>query len=172
MRTRLRYAVVPVAAALLLAGCGRPGTAATVDGRRITDAQVAAMVADLTKLNGSPATPQSAINSMVVSHAVLELATEAGVGVSEQQGRDLLDATVTQAGGTPWDYSEEILLAAQMEVAVQKADTELSDQIGDAVAALDVTVNPRFGTWDPTAGVQDPSWPWLISGDADAEAAG
>lgn len=173
-RTRVvRLAVVPLALALLLGGCGRPGTAAVVDGERITDAQLATLVADLERLtaptpDAAPVAPSIALATFVQGPTIEEVGAEAGVATSDQQAIDLLDGAAAQSSIETWDYSPELVQFARLALTRQalQADPEASTEVGDRLAALDVELNPRFGTWD--AGQVTPTvWPWLITPGAD-----
>lgn len=170
MRTvAARLAIVPLAAALLLTGCGRPGTAATVDGERITDAQVTRLVDDLSKLTTSAVTPSNALSTMVVSPTILDVAESAGVGVSTAQALELLDTSAAQLQVEPWDYSPELIEYARVGLVSQtlQASPETAGAVSEQLTELDVDVNPRFGSWD--AGTLSPaSWPWLISAESSA----
>lgn len=173
MRARHAVAVVPLAAALLLAGCsGRPGTAATVDGTRITDGQVASLLSDLAIINGSDtATPRQAVQSLIIAPTVLDVAADAGMGVSRQQGIDLLDDAAAQIGADPWDYSDELVEIAQMAVATNQLDTDANTEVQARVEDLDVRVNPRFGSWD-SSGVTATTWPWILGAADSSTSAG
>lgn len=168
-----RLAVVPLAAALLLTGCGRPGTAATVDGERITDAQLATLVDDLERLTASspdagPVAPSIALATFVQGPTIEEVGAEAGAAASDMQAVELLDGAAEGSSLEPWDYSPELVQFARIALTRQalQADTAASAEVGRRLAELDVELNPRFGTWD--AGQVTPaSWPWLITPGAD-----
>lgn len=167
MRLRARYAVAPLAAALILTGCARPGTAAIIDGERITEAQVATLTSELQRLQGS-GTTQGAIANLISAGPVLDVATESGLGVSEQQGRELLDQIAAQSGTETWDYSDELVRVAQSNIALRsiQADGMLYGEANVRVQALDITINPRFGSWSGETGLVDPVWPWIIGSEA------
>ncbi|TGO04192.1 hypothetical protein [Serinibacter arcticus] len=173
-RTRVaRLAVVPLAVALLLSGCGRPGTAATVDGERITDAQLATLVEDLERLTAStpdaaPVAPSVALATFVQGPTIEEVGAEAGAAASDHQAIELLDGAAAQSSLEPWEYSPELVQFARIALTRQalQADAAASTEVGDRLAALDVELNPRFGTWD--AGQVTPAaWPWLITPGSD-----
>ena len=164
MRTSARLAVVPLAAVLLLAGCGRPGTAATVDGHRITDASLATLVDELSRLTTSATTAQSVLPDMIIAPTVDRVAAEYGAAVTDQQAIQVLDNSAAQLQVEPWDYSPEMIAYGRqfLETQVLKDDPEAAAEIGQGIKDLDVEVNPRFGTWD--AGILAPTqWPWLIA---------
>lgn len=173
MRLRARYAVAPLAVALILTGCARPGTAATVDGHRITDAEVASLTNDLATLEGE-ATSQTALGNLINAHAVLETVEEHGLGVSEQQGVELLDAVAAQGGVEPWDYSDVLVLVARYSLAADalRGDPAAMDDAVTRLKGLDVSLNPRFGTWSGETGVVEPVWPWLTTPQAEGAGQG
>lgn len=168
MRIRSRYIALSIAAGVLLTGCARPGTAATVNGERITEDSVSVLAADMTELQGSETPPSSALQSLIISGPVLEVASETGNGVSPQQGVELLDGIVAQSGAQPWDYSDELVLVAQMSVAVQSTDEEFTTAIQTALEEAEVEVSPRYGAWDAAEGVQGAVWPWIVSSSSSA----
>ncbi|WP_284249136.1 hypothetical protein [Litorihabitans aurantiacus] len=169
--SRARHAVVIVpalAAALVLTGCGRPGTAATVDGERITEGQVGALVADLERLAstaqaGAPVDPAQALSTLVQAPTILDVVAEFGATASDQEAVALLDSVVSQGGLEPWDYSAEIRQVAQLQLAspALQADEAASLEVGRRLAALDVDLNPRFGTWQDGQ-IAPTQWPWLV----------
>lgn len=162
MRLRARFIAVPVLALAVLTGCARPGTAAVVDGTyRVSDDQVATFSEDLGRLQGTPVTAQDSLRSLVLAEPVLDLAKAEGIGVTEQQGIELLDSIVEQGGGEPWEYSTELVDVARMSVAGQQMDDELNAQVNELILNLAVEVNPRYGTWDPAIGITPTEWPWL-----------
>lgn len=166
VRLRSRYLALPLLAGVLLTGCARPGTAATVGGERITEESVSVLAADLATLQGTPAPPADALQSLIMSEPVLEAAAQVGAGVSRQQGVELLDTIAQQSGSTPWEYSDELVLVARMSVAAQNADEEFNAGVQEALTGLEVEVSPRYGTWDPTTfALQAQAWPWIVSAD-------
>lgn len=180
MRIRARYAVIPLAAALVLTGCGRPGTAATIDGERLTDAELATLVEQYGVISGEPRTPGQMIFSLAQFGAVLSTAQEHGAGASPEEAVALLDANLEQKGADAFDYSDSLIVIAQGSVVLsnlQESDPELYTQVleeaTESFSAMDVTLNPRFGTWDATGEVlqdgtvmpalTEPSNPFLLT---------
>lgn len=168
MRFRARYAVVPVIAALALTACARPGTAAMVDGHRITDAAVAGLTLDLTELNGSPSSADVALSSLIIADPILEVTSEAGLGVSDAEGAELLDGILASSGRESWDYSTQLITVARVTLAMDKLNGspdgyEIAAAAAEAIAAQDVTVNPRYGEWNPAGAVEPAALPWLVT---------
>lgn len=163
MRLRLRHAVVPLALALALTACGRPGTAATVDGVRITDAQLAETSADLAAL-GLPAETEQTLASLIVAGPVLRTAAELGVGASEEQGTQLLDSFAVRNQVEPFEYSRGAIDIARANVIALEATPQEAVAIQEAALNMEATVNPRFGSFTAGQGMTAPQWSWLVSG--------
>lgn len=151
---------VALAAALALAGCAQqPGTAAVVEGQRITESYLAATVADFAPLTGSQVTPAETLQLLVQGPVLVDAASRHGVGVSDQQAEEFLAAVVESQGiGDESDFSEGMVLIAKMSLAGNSLATvpdsaAVFDQIAAEFADLGVTVNPRYGQWDPSGAI-------------------
>lgn len=166
MRRIATTALVIAATATLAAGCARPGTAAMVDGERITDEQVATLSADMERLQGVAPASSEIMSSLITVGPVLEVAEEAGIGVTDQQGIELLDSVVTSGGGEPWDYSDELIDIARLSYISQSLDAETNELINQRLLDIEADVNPRYGSWDPSLGVVPTTWPWLETAEA------
>lgn len=165
MRRRAALAALPLAAALFLTGCGRPGTAAMVDGVRITDSQVGVVTSELTTLQATN-TPQAALTNLVVAEGFLPTLEATGSGASEQDGIAWLDTVAAQVGAEPWDYSPELVLIARFQVASGKITEAGVAAMQERMETFDPTINPRFGEWDLSAGVTRVGFPWITSSSA------
>ena len=167
MRTRARYAVaryaaIPLAAALLLTGCGRPGTAVTIDGERLTDAELATLVEQFSALTGNALTPGQLIGGVVQSKATLAAVQNNGGGASVEEAVAVLDRVAEGNSAEAIDYSDEMILIARSQIAgaaLEASDPKAASQAAEDVAAalqeMDVEINPRFGTWDPEGVVNE-----------------
>lgn len=173
-------------AAGLLAGCsGTPGAAAVVDDRviRTSDVQVAS---DELAALGQSFDVSAVISVLIQEPTVTAIAQEHGVGVSDSDAVALLDqvaeslgqadgATTPDAGtGTPETFSDATIAIARYSLAsgnLQEADDAdaIGEEVAERLAALDVDVNPRFGTADESQNVTAlTSWPWTVTSEADA----
>lgn len=150
LRTRTLMAL---AGALLLAGCstGPFDHAATVNGQLISESDLQEAVA---QINTQVATTPADVLGVLIKAPVLdELAQGAPFEVSEQQMVEAIRTQTTIENPSP------------LLVDYVRADYYLR-QLGGVIppeelAELDVELNPRYGTWDPTAGdvVNDvPAW--------------
>ncbi|MCV2396359.1 hypothetical protein OEB99_18770 [Actinotalea sp. M2MS4P-6] len=171
-RTAVRALVgAMLATATLLAGCSpQPGTAAVVDGERIPQSDVADAIDDLGPVLSST-DPAAMLSFLIISPVFVQVASEAGVGVSEQDGASFLDSAFEQSGQTPpATYSDAAVLLGEQAAAstnlsgLDDSSTALST-ITERIAALDVEVNPRYGTFDPSSGsITAISLPWIAQG--------
>lgn len=154
-------------AVLLLAGCApRGGVAAYVDGEPITEGVLAETVRDIAPLSGAPV--RSVLHALIVSPAWIEAARATGVGVSEQEGRDLLDELTQEAGADAErvGYGPGVVAIAQVLAAQEKAaalgEGEALALAADAlVRESEIEVNPRYGEWT-LQGVAPLLHPWIV----------
>lgn len=163
-------AAVAVAAAMLLTGCARQsGTAATVDGHRITVDEVQQGTADLLPYY-STIDQRAVLILLVEAPTVLAVAEDAGVGVSADDARAELEKAATAAGAkkapTFGHAAVEAMRFSLAQAAIQKATnaSDLAGEVTTRLAAVSLDVNPRYGTIDLAAGTTtDISYPWLVT---------
>ena len=169
-RTVSALGVLVVVVGLAACGGGRPGAAAVVDGRTIPTADVQDATRELDGvLQG--VTSSAILGVLVQEPTVRALAEDAGVAVAEDTAADALAEQLTAVGGDPdQDVSPASVTVMRylLEIeALQGArDAEvLLATLQEDLGALDVTVNPRFGTADELGTVGATSYPWLVSAD-------
>ena len=159
MKSTLR--ALGLAAALgstvLVTGCGSStaGTAAVVDGRRITeeDARLAAEQINLQFKPQTPLTAKSALNSLIIAPALIDAAAAKGQPQSAGSARSRLTAVQDPADST-------ILLVQASDAAGRLVAGE-EEPILAKIAKMQVSVNPRYGTFDaskPSLVDFVPSW--------------
>ncbi|WP_420112120.1 hypothetical protein [Pseudactinotalea sp.] len=152
-------------AGALIAGCApAPGTAATVNGQVIGEREVATAVEELSHFFG-PVPPTEVITYLVAAPEMIDVAADAGFGMSESDAVGTLDRLAAQNGVDPIEASEPTLLVVRSLLASSalQSDPEaaaLMTEVGDRVAGLDVTISPRYGTWDGQA-IAEPSFDWI-----------
>ncbi|MBO3086534.1 hypothetical protein [Cellulomonas fengjieae] len=158
-----------------LAGCaGQPGAAAVVDGTAIPTADVGVALTELMPyFEGVTTTNVLAV--LVQEPTVVELAEENGVGVSDQDAHDLLDQVVEQkVAGLTATFSEPSVAVARYSIAFTNLQglpeaAEVGEEIESRLQALDVEINPRFGSIEDGNQVVAPvPVPWLVGPQAPA----
>ncbi|NTW38746.1 MAG: hypothetical protein HGA44_02490 [Cellulomonadaceae bacterium] len=160
--------------ALLSACSSSPGAAAIVGDRTITQSELERAQTELAPLL-SDSSPSSVLSVLLVAPLYVDAAAENGVGVSTEEARTLLETSATSAGMDPVPaFGEGAIEIARFSLAAQALQgldngADLVAEIQEQVAALDVTVNPRYGEMDPATGViSATTLPWIVP---DAEAA-
>ncbi len=112
-----------------------------------------------------------ALSSILSATVVLDAASDVGIGVSPEQGVELLDQVAAQNGVAPFEYSDAIVEIARSAHLDALEDQDQRDAIAGAWETAQVTVNPRFGEFDPMTGLVPTQWSWLAT-PAAAPAAG
>jgi hypothetical protein len=158
MKSTLR--ALGLAAALgstvLVSGCASTsGTAAIVDGRRITeeDARLAAEQINQQFKPQTTFTAKAALSSLIFAPALIEAAEAKGQVQSAGSARSKLPDVQDPADST--------ILLVRASDAAQRLTAEDEQKILARIAKMKVTVNPRYGTFDASQpGVIDsvPSW--------------
>lgn len=166
-RRTVRGAAVALVLAGLLAGCAaRPGTAAMVDGRRIAESEITATFDELGPVLGS-ATPQSILHALITEPTFSDIAGDLGTEVTDEHATDLLDEVFAGSEQRPDEFGPGSLAIARFQLALDAINAAEDQQavgqdITDRLAALDVEVNPRFGTFEG-ATVAAPATPeWIV----------
>lgn len=174
LSVRRCVAALAAGAALVLAGCGSPAgpdRAAVVDGRVISETSLQAAMAEVNAMDPqllqAKLTPTSTLTALLQAPVVLPYLADKGVVVSDSVARQ--DAS-KRGIDDPSDSTIEIIKLASA-ISTAQSDGALTDT--DSVAltqklqALDVVVNPRYGTFDPqTLSVQLTTPGWVTSAGA------
>lgn len=162
-------AVVPAlaVAAALLTGCGpaQAGSAAVVDGRRITEGDVQTATQQIKTLpwQADPPGQSTVLDWMIVAPYVIETASKYNAGISEQQVRDTLAKTAP-------DPSDAAVIALRGYLAIQQivrleepVGKQARDEVSKRILSVPLRVNPRFGVFDPKTIALTPETPnWLV----------
>jgi len=157
-----------------VSGCaGQPGAAAVVDGREISVAELQTATSELTPYLQS-ATQSSVLMVLVAVPVFDKAASAAGVGVSDDDAKALLDnaaKTAADSGKAPAptagfsDAAVQVAKFTLLQQNIQKLPNaaDVSAQITDDLVALNPEINPRYGTADFTTGNVTPAtYPWLV----------
>lgn len=172
-RTRGRVVVAAVVAAGgLLAGCsGQPGAAAVVDGRTITTAELATTHEQLGPIfNGARA--QDVLGVLITEPFAVQVAADEGVGVNDEEARELLRMVAVQAlgeeDGAALEFGPGAVAVARYSLATAALQDLPSAQAAAAeyqerVSAADIEVNPRYGDFTDDLVVAPPATPsWVV----------
>ncbi|MFH8370842.1 SurA N-terminal domain-containing protein [Streptomyces sp. NPDC018031] len=184
----------------LLTACGsdaHPGAAAVVDGERITVAQLQGhvrVVRDAQRespqarqlVAASGRLNQDVLARLIKYQVIERAARDSGVGVTRREvqqarrsietregGADVVRALYLQQGVAPEQIDQEV----RMLVTRDKLDRKLGDEGANALfvrtsKALDIDVNPRYGSWDDAQGMAVQAGdPWLRPAETDRQPA-
>jgi len=161
-----------VAAALAggLASCsdGEPGAAAVVDGTAIPTSDVRTAKKELDPYLQA-VTSLNVLTVLVQAPTVVGIADKEGVGVSDEDARELLDSIAEQSGtkNRP-TFSEPSLTVAKYSIAYNNLQAlpnakDVATRIDEDLRTLDITVNPRFGELADGNQISAPSrQPWIV----------
>lgn len=138
--------------AAVLGGCAQNGdTVASVDGTRITRSQLDTSMSGARQMSQPGQQPSSdqVLTIMIRGQIADRIAQQRGIPLSDAERAKQLNPAVLQVPDA-------------RELAYDLADTQIvvnavgQNAFKKALAAADVSVNPRFGSWDPrqTFGVQ------------------
>jgi hypothetical protein len=165
-RTVLRSVVVTSAVAVLMAGCGTPeaGSAATIGSRRISVHDVQSATADIQTLYGpdQPVPQRSVLYLLAAAPFIQSIASRSNAGTSVDDARQTFASKVSNP-------SPAALTVIQANTSLGKLDqlggtqtTQLLREVTQDLSHAGFTVNPRYGTFDPTRGTLMQSQPnWL-----------
>lgn len=131
--------------ALVTAGCGttEAGRAATVDGRVITEDQVRTARSDInTAFPDANLTAADVLYRLIEAPYLIDYVAKQGAPQSASVARANFPATAE-----PSDEAVELLRGQYARQVLEQAGQTLP---AETLADLDVVVNPRYGTFDPT----------------------
>lgn len=176
-RSRLIPALA-LTAALTLAGCstGGSGTGVTVDGTSYSMADLHEATTQLNEAFGQQSGQQLGAQQVIASLALLPLLDQVFEGspavVSDAQVRaSLAEAGVSDPNPATMDAERSRLYQSKLGDVATLQDPAMADVLARAqavteedLAAVDVDVNPRYGTWDVANGGLVPKTPaWIQS---------
>lgn len=141
-----------VAAAALLAGCQAPGTAAVVNGERLTDRDVAQFVAEAQELLNQDVSLAAGVSNLTIQMLLEPVALDHDAMVSDEEVLETLNDIRDLSGMPPVALSEvsdptlDALRAEIWSMNIQsgQASQEFSVAAIDALNEADVEVNRRY----------------------------
>ena len=173
LTVRRSLAALAVGVAFVTAGCGSsaPDRAAVVDGTVIPEATLQDAVREVNSMEPAllqqKLTPSATLTALVQAPVVLDYLAGKGVVVSDSVARQ---QAADRGVHDPSEGTIEIIRLASAITTAQQGGTFAE---GDAAAlteqlkALDVDVNPRYGSYDPnTASVQLTTPGWITAADS------
>ena len=158
MKRIVRATAVALAlgSSILVAGCS-PGTAAVAGGRTITVDEVNSAVVEINEAMQpqTPVTAPQVLTYLVRAPEVLAYAAQQGRAVTPSIARTLIPLN---------DPSPSTVEIVQYAKAVESLTDQDSAELTKRLTALEVTVNPKFGTWSAErAGVAPDQPNWLTA---------
>ena len=155
-------AALALAATLALGACSGTSsaeTAAVVDGRVITETQVREATAQINKAftPEQPLTAQQVLTLLIRAPFINDYAALQGRAQSESAAR----AALADLPEEPADSTVEIL---QAEASLQQIDDAGRQALTKKFGEIDMTVNPRYGEFDPAQAAVVPAQPNGIAG--------
>lgn len=153
--------VLTLSAALVLSGCGGPGSEAgvSVNGTDYSVEEVQEATQDLAQWPPQTKEPQQVIRDLALLPFLDDLLKGTPVEVTDAQIRQQLTDTGVNE---PSDATVDAARARHYQIQLSDPATLQDPKMSDVAAKLqgltaedlaaDVQVNPRYGTWDPNAG--------------------
>jgi hypothetical protein len=157
-----------VAAALVLSACGRTGVAASVDGRQISVDRLQSAVSSLRAADRaafSGVTDTQVLEVFIYGPYAERAASAAGKGISDDEVRQAVTAAAAQNNDKtshPDRLNAAALEVLRGNIAFSQLDDTAKRDILKQLQAADITVSPRYGTFnDANASISAPSPNWL-----------
>ncbi|NCD17613.1 MAG: hypothetical protein EOL91_09960 [Actinobacteria bacterium] len=169
MSRRSLAAALVVSAALLGACSPMPGTAAVVDGARITERHVTDASATFTQLLGSAPNTAAIVDALVKEKVITPVAADFGLTASDAQVVEYFGEYTASTGAEPLPESEftpaglqvgrylYLMGEAQMSEDVQ----EISVSMLEAFQTADIEVSARYGGYNENGELLPTAHPWL-----------
>jgi hypothetical protein len=160
-------ATLAVGVALTLAGCGRAGAAAIVDGRHISVTEVQDATQSLRSAdpaNFGKVTPSQVLSVLILGRYAEQAAAAAGQGVSDDVVRQALQSTAQQNGNSNIHLDRlnaDAMTALRGEVALTELDQAGQQKVLQQIKSAHISVSPRYGTFNRTSGsitAATPNW--------------
>jgi hypothetical protein len=137
--------VVLFVAAVVLSGCGapQPGAAAIVDGATISEHDLQTVTGQLNSMaqGEQKLVPSDILMNLILMPYVLAEADRAGKGIPDAQARKVIAKVPSPARQT--------LDLVRMNMAIESLTPDAKTAILAKLGKAEITVNPRYGTFDP-----------------------
>jgi hypothetical protein len=157
IRSATRSAAVLLGATLALSACGsqQAGAAAIINGQPISDKDVQNVTRQLNEATGgAQKVPQrDVLLNLIIARFVLPEADSSGKSVTEAQARKVISKLASPSRLT--------LDLVRMQLVAQSLTPASAASIRTKISKAKITVNPRYGTFDPKRGLVAASNNWL-----------
>lgn len=165
-------------AVLALGACSaRPGTAAVVEGRTISENDLSLASSELSEVLGQPVNSQAVLQILIVAPTMIQVASRHGVSVSADDAQDFLAGEAASSGQQVAEggYGTDTVTVGRyllLDSALRSSNEggAIGADLQEEFADLDVELSPRYGEWTPEAG-PTPVQPEWILGTVEGEAA-
>jgi hypothetical protein len=162
---------VVVLAAAALAGCSaQPGTAAVINGTKITEGELDDATLEFGDLTGEPPQPSIVLNTLLAAEVFPAIAAEHGIALSDEQVAERLDEQAALQGAEiPADgYSSAFIdlghyLFSATEAQSHPDATAIFEEFTAAMADADIEVNPRYGQVQDNGEIVPSQHDWLVT---------
>lgn len=145
MKTPRLIVAAAASAALLLSGCGTANTAAVVDGHRISESGVLETLGQVNELSSQPMSAGAVLSQLIIGPTISDVLAERGVTVSEASARS------AAAGiGSPTPYLLDVI---KLNLGIGQLTEEERTEAIERIKDLDISVSPRYGSFDAERGI-------------------
>lgn len=143
-----------VVGVLAVSGCATAGTAAVVNGHRISEQEVQEATTQITKAYpGAKLDTASALSSLVMATFINQVADESGKGLSDSAAKAAVAAIADPVPAT--------LELVKSSLSSQQLTSVEQGRVVALASKAKVTLNPRYGTFDAKKvrfDVSQPNW--------------
>ena len=164
-RSVLRSVLMAGVAVALVSACGTPeaGSAATVGSRRISVHDLQSATADIQALYGpdQPVPQQSVLFLMAAAPYLETAATKVQAGASLDDARNVFGTKVPNPSPAALEVIQaNVIIANLQKLGTDKAGPALQE-VTESLVRDKISVNPRYGTFDPENGIKQVQPNWL-----------
>ncbi|MDO5034252.1 MAG: hypothetical protein Q4E01_02575 [Actinomycetaceae bacterium] len=145
---RMVVGATGVAVAFALAACSaQPGVALNVNGTTYSEDEVSNAAMQLTELSGQPYSTAGVTYMLMLEPVMRDLAKANGIEFSEEDARNALAAVKEMTGEPASEAAVTVVRTSQLYSLLERTlpPEQLSQEITETLAALDLEVNPRYG---------------------------
>lgn len=165
--TRRRAAALLIAGTLLTSACApEVGAAAVVDGKRIEVSTVQDALADLDDV-AEGLTQTDVVGMLIVAPLWTEIGADHGVGFTNQEVQNTLNAFLEQMQIEQRDFSQGAIDVLRSDLIVNALlngpdrDSAI-EAIETRLAEADIESNPRYGEFTEQGRVNPTTFDWLV----------